>query len=337
MAHPLLLALSASAISPRAASAALFPEFSAWSVWVGWGALAAMAVFLAPTFEFFGRMEYQRWKALHALSALAVVLALAHALALGSSGMWGGYGALALLAIFYRMVISRLTNRKSYVIARVDKIGSGVIELSLKPDGDLLKYTEGQFVYLTPLDLRLTCGRGQEHPYTLSSAPSEPVLRIVIKDLGDATHALQGVSAGSQVLIEGPYGGLFSCDGQENSQLWIAGGIGLTPFLGRARALDAKAPVDIHLIYCAQDTSRAHFLTELEDIAAKVSGFKISTHFFIQEGPLNAAFLRARCPDLTGRDIYVCGPPPLIESSRRDLRGQGVAASRIHTEEFTWL
>ena len=64
-------------------------------------AFAAMAVFLAPTFWFFGQPQYQRWKALHALSGLAVLLALVHALPPAKSSMrkmWIAYGALALLA-----------------------------------------------------------------------------------------------------------------------------------------------------------------------------------------------------------------------------------------------
>jgi predicted ferric reductase len=338
MAHPLFLAFAAG--SPRAASAVLFPGLGAWRVWTGWAALAAMAAFLAPTFEFFGPPKYQRWKSLHALSGLALALGLAHAISLSRvlpGTVWAAGGALALAAFVYRMAIARFIGAKRYTVVRVEPVGRGVVELTLRPDAGLLKYHAGQFVYLTPLDAGVAAGRGEEHPYTVSSAPSEPVLRIAIKDLGDATHALQTAAVGGKVLIEGPYGGLFPPGPKQVGELWIAGGIGLTPFLGRARGLDAGRPVDIQLLYCVQDASRAHFLAELEGIAARVPGFQFRPHYFHREGPLNAAFVRAYCPNVCDRDIYVCGPPGLIAAARRELLGAGVEPSCIHAEDFNWL
>ncbi len=235
LAHPLLLAFASARISPQAAAAVLFPGPESWSVWAGWLALAAMAVFLAPTFEFFGKPEYQRWKSLHALSGLALVFGLAHALTsgrllAGSRGLavWSAFGGLALAAFVYRKAGGR---RLGYSIERIDSIGRGVVELTLRPDGAPLEYRAGQFIYLTPLDPALAAGRGEEHPYTVSSAPGEPVLRVAVKDLGDASHALQGALAGGKVLVEGPYGEFFPAGAAATRELWIAGGIGVTPFL----------------------------------------------------------------------------------------------------------
>jgi predicted ferric reductase len=341
MAHPLLLAFSAARASVHAAAAVLFPAAAAWDVWAGWLAFAAMAVFLAPTFWFFGQPEYQRWKALHAFSGLALVLGVTHALPL-SQGSWGqavwlGYGGLALAAFVYRKLLAPRLTRRPYTVADVRPVSRGVVELTLAPEKELLRYRAGQFVYLTPLDPGLASGRGEEHPYTLSSAPGERALRIAIKDAGDATRALQTVAPGSRALVEGPYGAFFRVRRTNPRELWIAGGIGLAPFLSAARALGAGEAVDVHLIYCVQDETRAHFLSELEEIAAKISGFKIWNHFFYREGPLGSAFIAARCPDFSAREVYLCGPPPFTAAARRELRQGGVSASRIHSEDFTWL
>lgn len=344
MAHPLLLAFAAAKTSVQSAAAVLFPGPSAWGVWAGWLALAAMAIFLAPTFRFFGRPEYQRWKALHRLSVVAVAMGLAHALASGrllpggrGAAIWSCCGAAVLLVFAYRLFAARRIGRKAYTIVRAEAIGRGVVELTLKPDGDLLRYRDGQFVYLTPLAPGLASGRGEEHPYTLSSARHEPALRIVIKALGDASRALQTVPVGSKALVEGPYGEFFPAGGFPARELWIAGGIGLTPFLARARALGPGEPVDIHLVYCVQDESRAYFRAELEAVTARVAGFRLSMHYFAREGPLDAAFLGARCPDFTGRNIFVCGPPELIAVASGQLRRAGVPAARVRSEDFNWL
>ena len=343
MAHPLLLAFASARVSIQAAAAVLFPHPASWSAWAGWAAFAAMTIFLAPTFWFFGQPEYQRWKALHALSGVAIVLGVAHAVPLGRSlaGNWGktiwlGYGALALAAFVYRKFVAPLTARKTYTVVNAQTIARGVVELTLAPEKELLSYRAGQFVYLTPLDPGLASGRNEEHPYTVSSSPREPVLRVAIKDVGDATHALQTVAAGGKALVEGPYGDFFPVKKRTDGELWIAGGIGLAPFLSRARALSPEDTVDVHLIYCVQDETRAHFLSELEAIAAKIPGFRLWKHFFYREGPLSGAFMSACCPDFPSREIYVCGPPPLITAARRELRHK-VSGARFHSEDFTWL
>jgi predicted ferric reductase len=344
MAHPLLLAFASARVSAQAAGAVLFPQPGAWSAWAGWAAFAALTIFLAPTFWFFGQPEYQRWKALHALSGLVIILGAAHALPLGRSlpGTWGktiwlGYGALALAAFVYRKCVAPRTARKAYTVVNVQFVNRGIVELTLAPDKEMLRYRAGQFVYLTPLDPALASGRNEEHPYTISSSPDEPALRVAIKDAGDATHALQTVAIGSKTLVEGPYGDFFPVKRTAQGELWIAGGIGLAPFLSRARALAADEAVDARLIYCVQDETRAHFLPELEKIASKNSGFKVWRHFFYREGALTAAFIAGCCPDFSAREIYLCGPPALIAAAHRELRRSGIPRSRMHSEDFTWL
>ncbi len=78
LAHPLLLALAASPRSLEAAVTVLFPAAGGMGTWLGWGALLGMMVFLGPSFSFFGRPRYQRWKHLHRLSGVAALLALGH-------------------------------------------------------------------------------------------------------------------------------------------------------------------------------------------------------------------------------------------------------------------
>ena len=338
MAHPLLLSFASARISLQAAAAALFPGPQARAVWAGWLALAAMAAFLAPTFSFFGRPEYQRWKSLHALSGAALVLGSAHAAALGClGGLWAAYGAAALLAVCWRLLVARRASRKPYTVEGVAPAGRGVVELTLRPDGDILRRRDGQFIYLTPLDPGLAAGRGEEHPFTLSSASGEPVLRVVVKEMGDASRALQTVAAGSKALVEGPFGDFFPRDRADARELWIAGGVGLTPFLSRVRALKAGDPVDAHLVYCVQDETRAHFLAELQAAAARCPGLRLWPHHFAREGPLDAAFLSARCPDFAERETFVCGPPELVAAARAGLRRLGAPASRFHEEDFNWL
>lgn len=349
LAHPVLLALGAAEVSITAAARTLVPARLDWSAVSGWSALLVMLVFLAPSFSFFGSPEYQRWRNLHRLAAVAVVAALAHTTLAArtiaeplNTIMWSGLAAAAVAAVAWRFVFSRRKGRLSYVVERVAHPASGLVELSLAPRADALTYEPGQFVYLAPYDHALRAGFGEEHPYTLSSSPTESLLRVAIKDLGDASRAIQRISTGSEVRIEGPYGAFFPRGDTHEPELWIAGGIGITPFLARARHLAATeshraGPVDVNLIYGVQDETRAHFLDELERLAERTPGFRVTMHYFYREGPLQHEFLARHCPDFTARTAYVCGPVPLIELAEQLLAAAGVPRARIRTEEFTLL
>lgn len=342
-AHPLLLAFAAAEVSLAAAAETLLPPAADWPSWLGWGALLVMMAFLAPSFAFFGEPDYQRWKWLHRLSGLAVALAIVHTLWLTRSLpaawswiVWIGLALLAVAAVLYRSVFSRHVGRRPYAVSAVAHPANNVVELTLEARSWPLLYRPGQFVYLTPRDKSLAAGHAEEHPYTLSSAPGEAVLRVTIKDLGDASRALQHVAPGTKVDIEGPYGDFFP--DHVGTELWIAGGIGITPFLSRARHIAATgASVDVRLIFCVQDEPRALFLGEFQRLADSIEGFTLTMHFFYREGPLTGAFIERHCQDAGLREAYICGPKPLISLARHLLAGVGVPDDRIHTEEFVLL
>ncbi len=355
LAHPLLLAIGAAEASLTAASQTLIPTTLNWPVIMGWIALLAMMVFLAPSFKFFGEPDYQRWRNVHRLAALAVVTGLAHTFYLArtipdplNTLIWLLLALAAVAAVSYRLVFSRRIGRLRYTVAEVARPANNVVELALAPQGAALRHEAGQFVYLTPFDRTLKAGYAEEHPYTLSSAPGEVHLRIAIKDLGDASRAIQQIATGSEVGVEGPYGYFFKSPEPRTPELWIAGGIGITPFLGRARHLAAlaeergsigrtAAEADIILVYCVQDEGRQLFDDEFLELTRVVPGFRLVMHYFYREGPLSHAFLNEHCPRLSERETYICGPQPLVDAARGALLAGGTGRERIHTEEFNLL
>ncbi len=343
LAHPLLLAFANAGISLDSAVAVLLPQQGGTAIWVGWGSLLMMMIFLAPSFAFFGRPAYQRWKKLHRLSGLAALLAVMHTLMLERTlpYLWGEMMWLVLItaasvSLVYSLVLKRRSGKFSYTVAAIDYPANNVVELGLRAEGKPLSYQPGQFVYLTHYEKGLA-GYGEEHPYTLSSAPDDPLTRIAIKALGDASFAIQQIPVGSRVFLNGPYGAFFP-EQSDGKELWIAGGIGITPFLGRARYLARRQTrVDIVLIYCVQDETRALFADDLSGIAATLNGFTLVLHYFYRQGPLEADFLRYHCPDICDRNVYICGPLPLIKRATRFAIASHVSRKNLHTEEFDLL
>jgi len=344
--HPVLLALAAAGYGQHLAVATLFPPLSDHATWIGWLALLLMMVFLAPSFSFFGDPKYERWKRVHSLAGLVVILALIHTFMFSRTMpagldiiIWSLFALLAVGAVAWRFVFSRRVGRLEHTVVSVDQVANNVVELTLEPRNRKLAYQAGNFVYMTPLDPELAAGRGEEHPYTLSSSPLEPNPRVAIKDLGDASRAIQSIRVGTTVTLEGPYGRFFpTSEKSDRPELWVAGGIGITPFLARMRHLKAlDQGGDIHLIYAVQDEARALYAAELQQLAAGIPGFSLTFHYFYREGPISKAFLGHTCPDLQQRDVFICGPLPLNHLVQTHLRDMGVSINRIHTEEFELL
>ncbi|WP_017941624.1 MULTISPECIES: ferric reductase-like transmembrane domain-containing protein [unclassified Thioalkalivibrio] len=341
LSHVWLVAAGGLTTSVAAATHRLFPPLDHGAIWAGWAALLALLVFLAPTFKFFGEPGYARWKRLHLISAAALVLALVHALALAAVAWpWWLFGALALAAILWRKLLSpRMAGR--YRVEAVDSLGPDLVELQLAPvTGTPMAHQAGQFVYLTPQDPTLASGCGEEHPYTLSSAPGARHLRIGVKALGDATRALQRVRPGSEVRIEGPYGDFLPRHPQPRPVLWVGAGIGITPFVGAVRAMAERGESphpSVRLVYAVNTRGDAHFADELEALAANLPNLSLAIHERNASGLLDAAWLRDQCPDLERHEVWICGPAPFDRHLRMILRAQGVPRRRIHSEAFHLL
>ncbi len=341
LAHPLFFAFAAP--SPHAAvSEILLPPWSAWRLWLGWLALAAMMIFLAPSFHFFGRPGFDRWKGIHQLSALAIAAGIAHALVMPVASAWlrAGYivfGVAALAAVIWRKGLSRRFSRRRCTVTAVNRLAERVVEIELDPHG-ALHHRPGQFIYLGIEDPIMGPARGQEHPFTLSCAPSHERLRVAVKAFGDATRAMQYLRPGTDAWVEGPYGDFFERFAPQRTELWIAGGIGIAPFVARIReCAHARTGCDAVLVYCANDPDRAYYLDEIKALAAGIPGLAIVPHYFAERGPLDVGFLRAVAVDIGEREIYVCGPPELVALVRVMLVDVGVSHGLIHTEAFDFL
>lgn len=352
LAHPLVMALARVPLSPAALTRVLLPEPGDWAMWSGWAGLLASIAFLAPSFQLFGRPEYQRWKGVHFVSGLALLAGLAHTLPLTrslpravSGALWGTLGALAVGVFLWRATIARRVLRRPWRVVETRPLAARVTQLYLEPeDGRPLVHEPGQFVYLTPQDPGLAAGRDEEHPYTVSSAPGAPLLELTVKDLGDASRALLNVAEGSRAFVEGPYGDFLSRRLRARPQLWIGGGVGITPFVGAARARaggregsGGSGRGDTVLINCANDLSRAYLLDVLQAAAEELPDLAVHAHYFAREGPLSREFVLERCPDAAARDWLVCGPAVLVDLAREMARELGVPRRRFHAEDFAFL
>ena len=239
--HPLALALDGCSEAPRLAWQTLAPRSQSWPLWLGWTGLLLLMCGLATTFAV--HLPYRRWRNFHFVLAAGVVSGLAHVyVLLGNERM-----LLALLAV--AMLASDLgLAARPYRVTQVERAAAGVIEASLAPCAAALAVTPGQFILAAFGDGVHYQGCGEFHPFTVSGIDRQGRLRISVKALGPCSRHLQEVEAGVLVHLEGPLG-TFLHDLRPIPQLWVAGGIGITPFIAKLRAQHCSQPTTLLYLY----------------------------------------------------------------------------------------
>lgn len=328
--HPLAPAADAWAESPARAWQALAPWAQSWPVWLGWAALALLMIGLAATFAL--NLSYRRWRGLHLVLAAGVPIGLAHVVVLlGSTGSGLALVALALLALGARFVVSDLgVAARPYRVTAVARRAAGVIEASLAPCAAALAVAPGQFVLAAFGEGPHYRGCGEYHPFTVSGVDRDAQLRVAVKALGPCSQRLQDLESGVLVRLQGPFGRFLGAPRAEPA-LWIAGGIGITPFMAALRAgpLDA----DTTLIYLHREAAGAPFADELAALAAGDPRFELISCATGDRAPNFDAVL-AQVDRLAERMIHVCGPPAMVDALAPRLRARGVAPGAVHFERF---
>ncbi len=238
-----------------------------------------------------------------------------------------------LIAYVYKQVIARFIKRPfPYQITQVNHPSPTITELVLKPNGKTISYQAGQFQFIHfPDEKRLK----EPHPFTISSAPGENQLRLAIKVSGDWTSTLkQHVKPGMTAKIEGGYG-RFSYKHSHSPQVWIAGGIGVTPFRSWVRDLNENPRYPIHFFYTTRSREEAAFWEEFEQTAEAYPNFNAYLHLSGENGRLHPNHLTTAVDgDLYSKTFYLCGPAALVNTFSRQLQAMRVPAANIHFEEF---
>jgi predicted ferric reductase len=217
-------------------------------------------------------------------------------------------------------------------VAEVVHEGPGVVSVHVTGRAlDGLNARAGQFFLWRFLDRKRWWS---SHPFSLSAAPDGRSLRITVKSLGDFTSRLDGLAPGTRVIAEGPFGVFTESARKPEKVLLVAGGIGITPI----RALMEDMHGEVVVIYRVADESDIVFREELEWLAHERG---LILHFVVDDHAtrtgrrlLSPRHLRELVPDISDRQVYVCGPPAMTAALERNVRRADVPARFIHTEKF---
>ncbi|WP_412048593.1 ferric reductase-like transmembrane domain-containing protein [Hoeflea sp. Naph1] len=312
----------------------------------GLGEWAFYAVVLLIAVALIKLIPYRLFFKTHRLLAVAYLVLAFHAVVLTSFDYWmtplGIVLALMLASGIYAAVVvlfRRVAHGRQVegeIVELTSFPGVRVLESRIKLQPGWPGHQPGQFAFAT------SDGQEGAHPYTIASAwdPANPEITFIVKALGDHTKRLaETLRIGQKVKVEGPYG-CFTFDDNAPRQIWIGGGIGITPFISRMKHLahqrkqtpDAARQV-IDLFHTTADLDEA----ALARLAADAVDADVRLHILVdaKDGKLSGDRIRAEVPDWRNASFWFCGPVGFGDALRADFAAQGLDINaKFHQELF---
>lgn len=339
LAHPILLIVEALPSWDLVRLYLLPGQF--WML--NWGIFALWGFVVLIVLTLFVKLPYHIWKQTHRFMGLPFALVALHVANIQSDvavylplRYWILGIAIASLVLYvYKVFLYRFVGPKHAYIAEAVRILGDIIEIRLKPKGKAMTFLPGQFVFISVDNKRV--GK-EEHPFTISSSPDEAELRLSIKKSGDWTARLDAIKKGDEIAVWGPYGKFGEQYlATDDKSVWIAGGIGVTPFLSMLLYSDHKQlKKDVAFFYATKNVGEAVYKNEVSEVTKNLPDVHVLDHYSDQQGYLTAEVIAQQVKDVKDRRIFICGPPLMMQSLRDGLMKQGVPRRKIIFEEFSF-
>jgi predicted ferric reductase len=202
------------------------------------------------------------------------------------------------------------------------------------------EFIAGQFVWLT---LGKTPFSLQQHPFTISSsAAQKDKIRFTIKELGDFTSEIESVEIGSTAFLEGPYGNFTLGESTATHNIFIVGGIGITPTMSVLETLrDLGDRRQITVIYGTPGKELTPFYEDLKILSAELNLTVV--HVFEEAGDdwdgetgfITEEILKKHTPEnFQNCEYFICGPPPMMDVVEPTIAAWGIPVHKVHSERF---
>ncbi len=204
-----------------------------------------------------------------------------------------------------------------------------------KPAG--FEFRAGQFGEWKIANPPYTDAEGNVRPFSIASAPSDDTLMLATRMRNTAfKNSLKEMPLGTEIELDGPFGSLTLKNSAEKPVVFLAGGIGITPFRSMIRrAAHEKLPHKILLFYSNRRPEDAAFLEELQTLAQETINFKLVATMTEEGGEfISVAMLQQHLDNLAFPIYYIAGPPAFAAAMWQMLKTAGVDEDNINNEEF---
>jgi ferredoxin-NADP reductase len=237
-----------------------------------------------------------------------------------------------------------MTTYRSRLCGR-EEVADGTMAFHLeKPAG--FQFKAGQYVDISLINPPETDSEGNVRSFSIASAPYEDQLLVVTRMRKSAfKRVLAILPLGTEIKLEGPMGSFTFHKNCVKAAVFLAGGIGITPFLSMLRqAAEEKLSQRLYLFYSNRRPNDAAFLKDLEILSKLNANFtfipsmskmeKTKLEWPNERGVIDREMLLRHMDGLKGPIYYVAGPPVMVAAMREMLTNAGVDEDDIRTEEF---
>jgi predicted ferric reductase len=315
-----------------------------------WALYSLVLLTLLSVFRKRLKLGYEAWRVTHALLGVtAVVLAHVHINLAGyyTDTLWKEVVLVAVSAVFMssflylRFIKPAFQKRKAYTVAAIKPERGGTYALALEPKGHAgMRFRPGQFAWLK---LGKNAYTIEEHPFSFSSSATQPErLEFGIKELGDFTSQVKNVPLGTTAYLDGPHGA-FSIDlDPAPGYVFLAGGVGITPFMSTLKTMAARGDKrPVLMFYGARTWEETAFRDELEglknelDLELVYVLEKPGDSWQGEKGFITAEVLKRHLPKEGIERLYLmCGPPVMMDAVTKALTEVGVPLEYVRSERF---
>ena len=338
LSHPILFILSDSFYLKY-----LTPNFASVSMALG---TLGLYIFILTGISsiLYKRISYTVWQYIHIGTYLLFFFGIYHAFKIGSDTdnlfVKSSLYALSLgiiIGIIYRTNYKLKQRKNKFTVKGVKWETKDTFTLALNSNNKFV-FEAGQFCFLRLNKDKLYA----RHPFTISSSPNEKNITFTIKLQGRFTKTASKLREGEKVILEGPFG-TFTIEDKSKPLVFIAGGVGITPFMSIIRdQLIKKNHQQITLIYCSKSKNHKIFKQEIDCI--NESWFKkiyilskdekyLDTD---ERGYVSKEIIEKYVKNISNSLFYICGPKGLKQTAINALKKLGVNKQKIIIEDFFW-
>ncbi len=306
------------------------------------GEFAIYLLFALLLITLWRKFPYKYWRYLHRVMPALYLLLAFHAAWLAPLHWWQQpIGMLMAILLLGGSIASGLSlagrvgrNRQARgTITAITTPAQDVTEVTCHLGPAWRGHRAGQFALVTFNALE------GAHPFTIASADrGDGTVTFLIKSLGDFTRNLSHkIRVGQPVTVEGPYGRFdFKRRNRKSHQIWIAGGIGVTPFLAWLEAIGTNtvtAP-EADLYYCTRNAEQDPMVERLRELCQCFHGINLQIHDSSKGEALSAEKLSIGGRSTAGAEVWFCGPAGLGRAIEQGLRAAPFRLTRFHKEAF---
>ncbi len=284
------------------------------------------------------KLNYQAWKYIHKLMVLPYLIGLVHyykcsdyaVFSLTPFSIWLNLiNLIGVISAFYSVFLyERTAYPYRYIISQIKSVAKDTLEITGNTLTKDLKFYPGQFTFLKFRDKRI---KFPSHPFTISQASQNGKIQFTIKSLGDHTAKLVNkVKIGDEFAVTKPHG-MFNYSRGGRHQIWIAGGIGITPFRSFYQA-GIPAEFSIDFFYAYNNEEESPYLEEINTL--NQDNLRLYLIDYTEKGFLTADKIKDCVNPGNPVDIYFCGPKPMRQNLKKNLKTSGLNILNFHFEEF---